>query len=432
MVINAPYSNEMNDSEILRILTHRHESLREEPTIFDSENDNSRIVDTHPDGYPIITDEFWTSKQRKGSSIHEISYRACFKPQLPNYFINLFTKSQDIVYDPFGGRGTTAIEAALLNRNVIINDVNPLSAILTKPRISIPHISEIEKRLQSIPLYQNRKANIDISMFYHPETESEIVSLRDYLIERKDTGKGDYIDDWIRMVATNRLSGHSKNFFSVYTLPPNQACSAKKQSELNKKYGREPEYKPVKEIILTKSYALQKDISEEIRTQMLEMGKKALFLNNDASQTQQIKDSSVSLVVTSPPFLDLIDYAGDNWLRCWFNDIDMDVVQSRITVVNKLDKWELYMKSVLAELFRVLKPGGMVAFEVGEVRNGKIKLDESILPLGKDLGFEITGVLLNTQVFTKTSNIWGVSNNRKGTNTNRIVLMKKRTNENRH
>lgn len=426
MVIKAQYSNEMNDSEILRILIHRHESLNEEPTIFDKDNGSSRVIDTHPDGYPIITDEFWTSKQRKGSSIHEISYRACFKPQLPNYFINLFTKAQDIVYDPFGGRGTTAIEAALLNRNVIINDVNPLSAILTKARINIADITEIENRLQAIPFYPGEKANIDLSMFYHPDTESEIVSLRNYLIERKASGKEDYVDAWIRMVATNRLSGHSKNFFSVYTLPPNQACSAKKQSEMNKKYGREPEYKPVKEIILTKSYALQKDISEEIRTQMLEIGRKALFLNNEASHTPQIKDSSVSLVVTSPPFLDVIDYAGDNWLRCWFNDIDMDAVQSKITVVNKLDKWEKYMKSVLAELYRVIKPGGMIAFEVGEVRNGKIKLDESILPLGKDLGFEITGVLLNTQVFTKTSNIWGVSNNRKGTNTNRIVLMKKR------
>ena len=36
--------------------------------------------------------EFWTSKQRQASSIHEISYRACFKAQLPRFFIKLFTK----------------------------------------------------------------------------------------------------------------------------------------------------------------------------------------------------------------------------------------------------------------------------------------------------------------------------------------------------
>ncbi len=35
--------------------------------------------------------EYWTSKQRQSSSIHEISYRACFKAQLPRFFINLLT-----------------------------------------------------------------------------------------------------------------------------------------------------------------------------------------------------------------------------------------------------------------------------------------------------------------------------------------------------
>ncbi|GAG83630.1 unnamed protein product, partial [marine sediment metagenome] len=53
--------------------------------------------------------EFWTSKQRQASSIHEISYRACFKAQLPRFFLKLLTKPDDVIYDPFSGRGTTII-----------------------------------------------------------------------------------------------------------------------------------------------------------------------------------------------------------------------------------------------------------------------------------------------------------------------------------
>src|SRR3990172_10537517 len=48
--------------------------------------------------------EFWTSGQRQASSLHEVSYRACFKPQLPRYFIKRFTVDGDAVYDPFSGR----------------------------------------------------------------------------------------------------------------------------------------------------------------------------------------------------------------------------------------------------------------------------------------------------------------------------------------
>ena len=67
---------------------------------------------------PVYEAELWTSRQRQASPIHEISYRACFKPQLPAYFIERLTREGDVVYDPFSGRGTTAIEAALRGRNV--------------------------------------------------------------------------------------------------------------------------------------------------------------------------------------------------------------------------------------------------------------------------------------------------------------------------
>jgi DNA modification methylase len=412
-------------NDIIELLEETHESLISDPSIFDSLIESKRRIAMHCNEYPIITDEFWTSKQRQASSIHEVSYRACFKPQLPNFFINRFTKPGDIVYDPFSGRGTTAIEAALCGRNVIINDVNPLSIMLTIPRIRIPLLKDIESRLASIKLYKDRKADIDLSMFYHPDTESELVSIRDYLIERKANGRGDYVDDWLRMVATNKLTGHSKNFFSVYTLPPNQACSQQKQIEFNEKSGRIPSYKDTKDIIIIKSHQLQKDISPEIREAMFALGEKAMCVNSDAAKTSQIPDSCVSLVVTSPPFLDVIDYAGDNWLRCWFNNIDIKEVQESITVTKKLDEWELFMSSVFNEMYRVIKPGGYIAFEVGEIRKGKIKLEESIVPIGKQAGFEVLAVIINEQIFTKTSNIWGVSNNQKGTNTNRIVILRK-------
>jgi hypothetical protein len=42
-----------------------------------------------------------------------------------------------------------------------------------------------------------------------------------------------------------------------------------------------------------------------------------------------------------------------------------------------------------------------------------------------EVGFKCECIIVNKQIFTKTSNIWGVSNNKKGTNTNRIVVFKK-------
>ncbi len=129
-------------------------------------------------------------------------------------------------------------------------------------------------------------------------------------------------------------------------------------------------------------------------------------------------------MVTSPPFLDIVDYAQDNWLRCWFAGIDGTRVP--IAIHRTLEDWTAFTSRVFAELARVVRPGGHVAFEVGEVRKGRILLERSVRDAIAGLPFEILGVLINAQDFTKTSNCWGVANNTAGVNTNRIVLVRRR------
>src|ERR1041385_267435 len=80
---------------------------------------------------PFFRNEFWTAKQRQANSLHEISYRACFKPQLPRFFIERLARRGDIVHDPMMGRNTTGIEAALLGRVPYGSDINPLSVMLS-------------------------------------------------------------------------------------------------------------------------------------------------------------------------------------------------------------------------------------------------------------------------------------------------------------
>jgi len=380
--------------------------------------------DTAGSGIPQYTGEFWTSRQRQASSLHEISYRACFKPQLPRFFINLLTRPGDIVYDPFSGRGTTALEAGLCGRNAIANDANPLSRLLTEPRFSPPALEEIGARLAAIPR-EGERADCDLSMFYHPETEREIVALRRYLIDRRESGTTDAVDAWIGMVATNRLTGHSPGFFSVYTLPPNQAVSPDSQRRINKKRGQEPEYRDTHALILKKSKSLLARLTAAGRADLCRAGKNARFLTGDAGHTPSIGTGTVRLTVTSPPFLDIVQYREDNWLRCWFSGLDTEAIGRTITMARTIPDWEAVMGKVFFELYRITAPGGWVAFEVGEVRKKTVRLEEQVIPLGRAAGFTCECVIINQQVFSKTSNIWGIENNECGTNTNRIVVFSK-------
>jgi hypothetical protein len=202
--------------------------------------------------------------------------------------------------------------------------------------------------------------------------------------------------------------------------------SQESQKKINEKRNQTPDYRDIKKIILKKSESLMRDITNKRVVQLREIGKNALFLTNDARFTPDIESDCVQLTTTSPPFLDVVQYNEDNWLRCWFNSIDAKEVAAKITMAKKIEDWCEVMRKVFEELFRITKAGGYVAFEVGDLKGGELKLEEYVVPLGLNAGFDCEGIMINQQEFTKTANIWGVSNNKKGTNTNRIVIFCKK------
>lgn len=389
----------------------------------------TQISSTKFDGgeSPTYVNEFWTARQRQACSLHEVSYRACFKPQLPRFFIERLTTPGDVVYDPFMGRGTTPIEAALLGRIPFGNDINPLSLTLTSPRLRPPTLDQVESRLHDIDLTDYDELPEDLLAFYHPDTLREICALKKHFrrtLSSQQEAATKELDAWLCMVAINRLTGHSPGFFSVYTLPPNQAVSLISQRKINAKRNQTPPSRDVAKLILKKSKQLLGDVTPSIRDTLAGAAYHARFVNRPANATHDIAAESVALVVTSPPFLDVVQYADDNWLRCWFLGIDPKSVA--LTVPKKIDAWAVVMTDVFRELYRVLKPRGHVAFEVGEVHGGKTKLEETVLPCGIAAGFDPVLVLINDQKFSKTANCWGVDNMTKGTNTNRVVLFRKK------
>jgi hypothetical protein len=385
------------------------ESLR----IFDAFGGETQILDEA--GITYYVNEYWTSAQRSGHSLHEISYRACFKPQLPAFFIERLTEPGETVFDPFMGRGTTPIQSALLARRAAGSDANPLSLMLTRPRLFPPALEAVAARLAEVPLETADAAPNELLAFYHPETLRQICALRAWLLNRRHIA--DPADDWIRMVALNRLTGHSPGFFSVYTMPPNQAVSVKAQLKINERRAQTPPPRDIADLILRKSRALLKDGPPP-------PGPEPELFVSDAARLVGLRDAAVDLVVTSPPFLDVVDYRADNWLRNWFAGVESSTIA--LSQLRSVDAWVAMTRDVFTELARVVRPGGHLAYEVGEVRGGGVLLERAVWAALEGLPFERLGVMVNSQRFTKTSNCWGVVNNAKGVNSNRIVLARRR------
>jgi hypothetical protein len=369
-------------------------------------------------GIPYLINAFWTAGQREAHSIHEVSYRACFKPQLPEFFIGRLTIAGDGVLDPFMGRGTTPVQAALMGRRPIGNDINPLSLLFARPRLAAPPLAAIIRRLNDVSWDTATDVPDDLLAFYHPNTLQRLCALRAWLIREAPLQNmaPDPATDWLRMVAINRLTGHSPGFFSVYTLPPNQATSVANQIKINHKRNQVPPERDVPALILKKTRQLLADGAPCAHPP-------AILGTGPSSRMAHVPDGSACLVVTSPPFLDIVQYAQDNWLRCWF--AGLDAAPAEIAMHRTETAWEEMVRSTLIELARTVRPNGHVAFEVGEVRGGKVLLEQAVWRAAEGLPFERLAVMVNQQAFTKTAKCWGVDNNAKGTNTNRIVLLRR-------
>jgi len=90
----------------------------------------------------------------------------------------------------------------------------------------------------------------------------------------------------------------------------------------------------------------------------------------------------------------------------WFANIE--IAENACWQIKNLTDWLDKMQSAFQEFYRVLKPSGVIAFEVGEIRKGNLLLENEVVKIASEVGFTADFILINAQNFTKTANCWGV------------------------
>ena len=365
-------------------------------------------------GQKILVDkgQFWIQTQRQGHSLHYIvPYQACFAPQIPEFFIKNFSNEGDVVLDPFCGRGTTVFEANQQNRIGIGVDVSPLALEIAKSKLKNVTYEQVKERLYQIDF---SKENLDgykeFKDIYHPKTYSQIMNLKEQLT-------GSSVDTLIRSVVFGRLHGHSNGFFSVWTFNVISFSKEriKRQSE---KRGLKPDFRDIVPRILKKAKTV-------LENPVIGQPKSKLFKSD--SRTLPIKSDSVDLVVTSPPFLNVINYIDDNWLRFWFLGFNKEELRTTLIQTGDIQEYKNFIKDSLKEMNRVLKKDKYCIVEVGDVRHKseKVYLDHIIVELVKDIGFKIEKIMINYMESQKIPKAFRRKEPGQGTNTNRCVIMKK-------
>jgi DNA modification methylase len=359
---------------------------------------------------------FWIQKQRQLHSMHHICpYQASFPPQIPAFFIEHYSKEGDVVFDPFCGRGTTILEANFRKRVGIGVDVSPLAIQLAKVKLKKVTFEKVEKRLGEIDFSKtNIKDYESFKDIYHKNTYSQLLNIRKQL--RKTP-----IDNFIKAIILGRLHGHSKNFFSVFTfnvISPKPEAIAKQ----NIKHKGEVDERNIVPRILIKAKTVLKDPIPEVKDSWVKLSD---------SRKLPLEDRSVDLIVTSPPFLAVINYIDDNWLRFWFlgyTEKDMDKLRKKLVQTPNIEEYKKFLKASIYEMDRVLKRGKYCIIEVGDVahKSKKLNLDEVIIELTEGTKLKVKEILVNYISSPKISKAFSTNAKKKGTKTNRCVVMKKR------
>jgi len=362
---------------------------------------------------------------RWGHSMHTMcSYHGMFPAKVAHYFIQRYSRPGDVVLDPFSGRGTVPLQARVEGRRPICNDLNPLAYVLSRAKAYPPTWKAVTTFLDRLETVYRRAgaadlhAPDDIRMLYHPNTLRQICYLRDYLLRRPLT-------EWSQeelmiggalagiMHGSYRRDGTSR-YLSISM--PNTFSMSPAYVE---KYIREKDLLP-----------LDQDVFECLRDKLARLylddiaGMEGRSYLQDASsllRSRSLRAGSVDLIVTSPPYLQVVNYGTANWIRLWLLGLD-EVGRERGAGRRSLDaaldhrhtysSYRDFLLRTLRGVRRVLKRDGVAVLVIGDVADpGK-----EPLPLAAQIWQEVgseTGLRLleliedHLAVQNKVSRIWG-------------------------
>ncbi len=373
----------------------------------------------------------WANK-RDNDPFHSLcSYLGAFPPSLANYFIKYFTDEGDLVFDPYSGRGTTLLESRILKRNAIASDLNPIAIALSKAKSYnfkekeiIVRINELETDYDYALFMPEAKAqNDEIHLIYHPKTLAQLCYLRLVLIDSKDK-----IDEFIVGTILGIMHGGERK----------DGTSGYLSISMPNTFSMSSEY--VRRFVQTKQLNREfRDVFQLLREKVKRTFHNHSFPKNKASviecdakevsthQSFKKHLNKVDLILTSPPYLGIVNYARQNWIRSWFLNADLEDVSSKLDDDLNLYEWIKFSKKTLTEFRKILKPDGVAVFVIGDVAKSK----NSVIPLAREFAMMIkeNKLFKNVWVFSdyiqgvdKTTRIWGDTKG-KATTTDRIVIL---------
>ncbi len=309
------------------------------------------------------------------------SYPARFIPQIPLSFIKLFTKEKETVLDPMCGCGTTLVEAFLNNRNSIGNDFNPLATLITKVKTTLIDENEFRyfnKKLAVMKRYLdldyrrvderiNNLPNRKVSKIFNRVVISKLESIRETLLEVRQEGHNDLFD-FGRVALSSTIWSLVENGNGI----------------------------DVDDMFLKKVKSMQNDLNETAK--IIKTIPDVKVICGDARKLE-VNTNSIDLIVTSPPYVNALDYYRAHMYNMLWLGMDFDLFRKHEIgghshfIVNRFRLLSEYLGDMLRsmiEMNRVLKKNKLCVIVVGNssLEYELIESHKFFAEMGKKIGFK--------------------------------------------
>lgn len=98
-----------------------------------------------------------------------------------------------------------------------------------------------------------------------------------------------------------------------------------------------------------------------------DFGSRTRVLQGDARNLDVTKGSA-DLILTSPPYMHVLDYTWNNWIRLWWLNEDRKEERENLDLTSDVSKYRSFMRDCVKEMYRVLSEGGIAVLVVGDVK----------------------------------------------------------------
>jgi DNA methylase len=323
-------------------------------------------------------------------SVHTVHwFPGNFIPQIPAALIQVLSEPGELVLDPFGGSGTTAVEAIRLGRRAIISDRMSPCTLITAAKLAMLN-GALDRRTRGELLarltfeHQCRSerfgsngegADPVLVDWYAPDTLAQLRYLWSLVEAYKPQA---------RKVLTAVFSDVLFN------------CASTGGSVTRTGKTRRHHWGWVADNVLPRSL-VEHNAIELFRDRIAgldefpvnPLASSTLIIEQDARQIA-LQDSSVDLVVTSPPYIGMIDYISANRLLYYWMGWSMDHERQREIGArfrrhrhNVVGEYLIDMCAVRQEIQRVLRSKSFCAIVLGESKRFPGTVDRVLADFGQ-------------------------------------------------